>query len=139
LDGWTIGASGSWSLFDGGESRGRRRAALAERRIAEVKLDDLELQIGSRLRELYQALAQTRKSVDAQESGRQFAARAFQVARRLYENGQTSLEKVLQAQMISRQAENRYLDAVFRYNATVAQIEQAIGGAATDQPAAWKP
>jgi outer membrane protein TolC len=68
----------------------------------------------------------------AQENGRQFATRAFQVARRLYENGQTSLEKVLQAQMISRQADNRYLEAVFRYNVTVAQIEQAIGGAVAE-------
>ena len=100
--------------------------------MAEVKLDDLELQIGSRLRELYQALAQTRKTMSAQENGRQFATRAFQAARRLYENGQTSLEKVLQAQMISRQADNRYLEAVFRYNVTVAQIEQAIGGAVAE-------
>ena len=132
LDGWTIGATGNWSLFDGGDSRGKRRIALAERRLAEVKLDDLELQIGSRLRELYQALAQTRKTMSAQENGRQFATRAFQAARRLYENGQTSLEKVLQAQMISRQADNRYLEAVFRYNVTVAQIEQAIGGAVAE-------
>jgi hypothetical protein len=131
LDGWTIGATGNWSLFDGGDSRGRRRAALAEQRIAEVKLDELELQIGSRLRELYQTLAQTRKTMAAQENGRQFATRAFQAARRLYENGQASLEKVLQAQMISRQADNRYLEAVFRYNLTVAQIEQSIGGAVT--------
>lgn len=138
LDGWTIGATGTWNIFDGGGMLGRRKAALAERRIAETKLDDIELQIGSRLRELYQGLAQTRESMAAQDASRQLAARAFQAARRLYENGQASLEQVLQAQMMSRQAENRYLDAVYRYNATVAQIEQAIGGT-EDAPAAWKP
>ncbi len=138
LSGWTVGASGTWNLFDGGDLRGRRLSARAERRIAETKLGDLELQVGSRLRELYQGLAQSRKAMTAQDTSRQFAARAFQAARRLYENGQASLEKVLQAQMISRQADNRYLDAVYRYNSLVAQIEQAIGGAAQDSgPAAW--
>ena len=138
LDGWTVGASGTWNIFDGGGMLGRRKAALAERRLAETKLDDIELQIGSRLRELYQGLAQTRQSMAAQDASRQLAARAFQAARRLYENGQASLEQVLQAQMMSRQAENRYLEAIYRYNATVAQIEQAIGGT-ENAPAAWKP
>lgn len=137
LDGWTIGATGTWSIFDGGAMIGKRKAALAERRIAETKLEDIELQIGSRLRELYQSLAQTRQSMAAQDSSRQLAARAFQAARRLYENGQASLEQVLQAQLMSRQAGNRYLEAVYRFNASVASIEQAIGGA-EDAPVAWK-
>ena len=137
LEGWTIGAVGSWNIFDGGDLRGRRRTAIAERRIAETKLQELELQVGSRMRELYQGLEHSREAMSAQDTARQFAARAFQAARRLYENGQASLEKVLQAQMISRQAENSYLDAAFRYNATVAQIEQAMGNAQAD-PAAWK-
>lgn len=138
LDGWTVGAVGSWNIFDGGDLRGRRRTALAERRIAETKLQELELEVGSKLRELYQGLDHSREAINAQDTARQFAARAFQAARRLYENGQASLEKVLQAQLIARQAENSYLDAAFRYNATVAQIEQAMGLALAD-PAAWRP
>ena len=141
LDGWTIGAMGSWNLFDAGESRGRRLAARAERRQAETRLTQVEHNIGSRLREQYQGLDQARAAVVAQDAARQLAARAHHQAQRLYTNGQVSLESVLQSQLTARQADNRYLDVVYRFNVLVAQIEFAIGGVAAEPPAAapWKP
>ncbi len=141
LQGWTIGALGQWNLFDGGDNRGRRRALLAERRIAETRLDEIEHQLVSRLRELYQELAQSRQAITAQESGKKLASRALHQARRLYENGQAGMEQVLQSQMVALRAENRHLESIYRYNVTVSRIEFAIGGAedeAISGVAPWK-
>ncbi len=127
-DGWTYGAMGQWNIFDGGAARGRRVAARAERRTAETRLTELEHQIHSRLRELYEGLQQAKVSMDAQRKSVSIASRASRDARRLYEEGQTSLEQVLQAGMTHRRAESRLSEAVFNYNSIVADIEFSVGG-----------
>jgi adhesin transport system outer membrane protein len=128
LDGWTIGALGQWSIFDGGAARGRRMVARAERRTAETRLTELEHQIHSRLNELYQGLAQAKVSMEAQQKSVSISARASHDARRLYEVGQADLEQVLQAGMTHRRAESRFSEAVFNYNSIIADIEFAVGG-----------
>lgn len=142
LDGWTIGASGQWSLFDGGQSRGRRLSLLAERRSAEVKLADVQHQIASQLRELYQGLEHARAAVEAQEKGAELSERALSQARRMYDEGEAALEQVLQAEMTARRSRSRAGEAVLSYNNLVGQIEFAVGGQLADsvgRPETWKP
>src|SRR5690606_18147301 len=66
LEGWTIGAVAQWDIFDGLANRGRRKAQMAERRIAETRLASVEHQVSTQLRELYQGLAHSRDAVQAQ-------------------------------------------------------------------------
>ena len=94
----------------------------------ETRLTELEHQIHSRLRELYEGLHQAKVSLEAQRKSVSIASRASRDARRLYEEGQTSLEQVLQAGMTHRRAESRLSEAVFNYNSIVADIEFAVGG-----------
>jgi len=142
LDGWTFGAAGQWSLFEGGANRGRKLSARAERRAAESRLADTEHQITSKLRELYQGLEHARATMEAQEKSVQLAARASRDARRLFEVGQASLEQVLQAGMTHRRAESRHGESVYEFNALIAEIEFSVGGRLGDSlvlPEAWKP
>lgn len=141
LSGWTVGAAGQWSLFDGGTNRGRRIALRAERRIAETRLGELQHEIASKLRELYQSLEQTRVSLDSQTRSLDLAARASRDAQRLYELGQASLEQVLQAEMTHRRAMSRMSEVVYSHNAIVAEIEYSVGGQISDSltvPEIWK-
>lgn len=142
LRGWTVGAAGQWSLFDGGALHGRRVSARAERRATETKLAELQHQIASKLHELYQSLEQTKVSMESQEKSLNLAARASRDARRLYDLGQASLEQVLQAEMTHRRAISRMNEAVYNYNALVAEIEMSVGGQLSDSltvPETWKP
>jgi len=127
LDGWTVGAVGRWNLFDGGENLGRLRSQIAERRIAEAQLAEVQHQIDSQLSELFEALAQSAEAISAREQTLQLADRALRQARLLYEAGQTSLEQVLQAELSQRRAQNGLYQATLSYNVTVAQIEYSTG------------
>ncbi|MBI4659566.1 MAG: TolC family protein [Verrucomicrobia bacterium] len=128
LDGWSGGAAARWNIFDGLETRGRIRAQLAGQRIAEVRLEELGFQITGQLRELYAESEQWRSSMDAQRVAADLAGRALVQARRLQELGQVGLEPVLQAELTSRRAQMGLLEAIFNYNAVIAQIEFSVGG-----------
>jgi outer membrane protein TolC len=142
LEGWKYGASGQWNLFEGGATRGQKYVLRAERRAAEDKLLDTEHQIVSKLRELYQSLEHARVAMDAQEQSMSLSSRASRDARRLLDVGQASLDQVLQTGMSFRRAESRYNEAIYNYNAIIAEIEYAVGGRLSDSvavPAPWKP
>jgi outer membrane protein TolC len=126
LDGWTVGLVAQWNIFDGLENRGKVRMELANRRTAEIRLDELQLQIDSVLRELYAGMELARSAIDAQRAAADLGGRSLGQARRLHELGQVSLEQVLQAELTSRQAELGLFEAIFNHNATVAQIEYSI-------------
>ncbi|ACB77241.1 outer membrane efflux protein [Opitutus terrae PB90-1] len=142
LDGWTYGVMGEWNLFEGGASRGRRMAARAERRSAETRLAETEHGVVSKLHELYEGLAQARVAMEAQQKSVDMASRAARDARRLYEEGQASLEQVLQATMTLRRAETRLGESIYTQNAMIAEIEFSVGGQIRDSiavPDTWKP
>lgn len=127
LDGWTVGVMGRWNVFDGGENFGRLKSQRAERRIAESQLAEIQHQIDSQLSELFEGLAQTGEAIAARRKTLDLADRALHQARLLYDAGQASLEQILQAELSQRRAQNGLFEAVFGYNATVAQIEYATG------------
>jgi len=127
LDGWSGGVAASWSIFDGLETRGRIKMELAARRSSEVRLDDIEMQIDSQLRELFAGVELARSTVEAQRVAADLAGRSLGQARRLHELGQVSLEQVLQTELTSRQAELGWLEAIFNHNSTITEIEYAVG------------
>ncbi len=142
LKGWTYGVIGQWNLFEGGAARGRRMSLRADQRSAESKLAQTEQGIVSKLNELYESLAQSRVAMEAQGKGLSLSARASHDARRQYELGSASLDQVLQASITYRQSETRMNEAVYDYNAIVAEIELAVGGRIDDSlrvPETWKP
>lgn len=127
LEGWTVGALGRWNFFDGGEHRGRTRAQLAERRVSEARLVEVEHQIVSQMRELFEGLAQAREALTARRKTADLALRATTQARRMFEAGQANIEQVLQSEVVWRRSENSMSEAIYNYNITVAQIEYAMG------------
>lgn len=140
--GYSYGVIGEWNIFEGGAARGRRIALRADRRSAEVKLADTEHGVVSKLHELYESLRQARVAMEAQQKGLEMAERAWRDARRLYEVGGASLEQVLEASMTRRRAQSRLGEAIYNYNATVAEIEFSVGGQVSDSikvTDTWKP
>lgn len=142
LEGWTFGASGQWSLFEGGAAKGQEMVLRAERRAAEDRLADTRHQVTSRLRDLYQGLQQARVAMESQGRGLDLSSRASRDARRMFEAGQANLEQVLQSGVTYRRAVSRQAEAVYNYNSIVADIEFSVGGQLGDSvtlPSRWKP
>lgn len=125
LEGWTVGVTGRWDIFDGGQTMGSVRAQLAERRIAEIRLAETQRLIGSQIRELFAGLDQQKTVMTAQVSARDLAGRSRQEAQRLFEVGRVPTEQVLNADLAYRQALLGYLGAVYTFNATVYQLDYA--------------
>lgn len=125
LEGWTVGVTGRWDIFDGGQTLGSVRAQLAERRIAEIRLADTQHLIGSQIRELFAGLEQQKTVMAAQVSARDLAERSRREAQRLFEVGRVSTEQVLNADLAYRQALLGYLGAVYTLNVTIYQLDYA--------------
>lgn len=130
LEGWTVGITGRWDIFDGGQTAGAVRAQRAERRIAEIRLAETQKTIGSQIRELFAGLDQQKTVMTAQASARDLAGRSRQEAQRLFEVGRVSTEQVLNTDITYRQALLGYLSAVFTYNTTVYQLDYATANEA---------
>lgn len=130
LEGWSAGIVGRWDVFDGGQTFGAVRAQRAERRIAEIRLAEVQRVIGSQVRELYAALEQSQTVMAAHASARDLGERSTREARRLFDVGGISLEQVLNAELAYRQALAGWLGAVFNHNSTIYQLDYATANEA---------
>jgi len=126
LDGWVVGIVGRWDIFDGGQTVASSRAQRADRRIAEIRLEEARQAIGSQVRELYSGLEQAQTVMNAHAAARDLGQRSLQEAERLFEVGRAATEDVLNAQVAYREALIGWLGAVFTYNTTVYQIDYAV-------------
>lgn len=125
LDGWSLGLTGNWNIFDSGQTLGNIRTQRADRRAAEIRLADTQRQIGADVHQLFAGLSQTKSVLDSQATARDLAERSVREARKLYEVGRVSLEEILNTEMAYRQALLGWLGAVYSYNATVYQLDYA--------------
>ncbi|HRE80669.1 MAG TPA: TolC family protein [Opitutaceae bacterium] len=128
LDGWTLGVSGRWPIFDGNAVRARTQAYRAEQRVAQVRLEDMELKVKTEVAELYAGLDLARTALAAQKEAVVLAEKSLAQARRGYELGQATLEQVLEIENVLLRSQNAYAEAVLSLNATVAQLEYGVGG-----------
>jgi outer membrane protein len=128
LEGWTVGVSGRWSLFDGHATRGRLQAYRAEQRVAQVRVENLDLQVRTEVVELFARLDQAKAALSAQAEAKALAEKSLVHARRAYELGQANLEQVLETENVLLRSQNAYAETVVTLNATIAQLEFGVGG-----------
>lgn len=128
LEGWTVGVSGRWSLFDGHALKGRTQAYRSDQRVAQVRLENLDMQVRTEVVELFARLEQAQAALAAQAEAKSLAEKSLTHARRAYEVGQANLEQVLETENVLLRSQNAYAETVVTLNATLAQLEFGIGG-----------
>ena len=134
LDGWMVGISGTWNIFDAGANLGRLKANQAALRRSQMDADNLQYEIGSRLLELYSQLDQSESVITAQESSVSYGLRSVEQAQRMYEIGEATVDDVLNAELGLRRSQIKLQEAIFDNNVSVAQIQYLIGGPQVDHP-----
>lgn len=126
--GWTAGVQGQWNFFDIMENNGRIKTQKALENIAQVKVNQLKIDIPAQLRELYQQIKKAKEAVAFQESAVNDAEKGFNQAKKLFEGGETSWVQAVTARQALLKAKLAFAEATYNYKAALAQLEYAVGG-----------
>jgi outer membrane protein TolC len=127
VDGWVAGGQLSWSIFDGGLTRGKVIQAKALHERAEADLEDTSRQIELEVRTAYSSFIEAREVLDSQQKVQEQADEALRLARSRAEAGAGTQLDVLDAETSLTQARTTQVQALRDYAVARAQLERAIG------------
>lgn len=122
--GYVVGATGSWAVWDWGQTYGRVKQARAQLQQSKITLDDAERQVELEVQQAYSNLLQGRELIRSQQQTVGQAEEALRLATaRLTAGAGTQLE-VLNARVEVTRAQSISLQALFTYNAAVAEFDR---------------
>jgi outer membrane protein TolC len=130
-NGWVFGLTGSWALWDSGETYGRvkqQRALLSETKIT---YDDDVRQVELEIQQAYSNLVQNRELIQSTEKTVEQAQEAERLAKARLDAGAGTQLDVLNAQVQLTQAQSTRLQALFGYDSTLAEFDRVTGTQST--------
>ncbi len=127
LEGWTLGLSGNWLIFDSLGREGSVRAQHANLMTAEIQLSDQRYQLTSRVRQLYAQMEAYGQALEARSQAVVVGERAVNESRKRYELGETDIEMVIDAERAFQGTLLEFQQGTFEYNATIYQLEYVVG------------
>lgn len=125
--GWVFGLTGNWAIWDSGATYGRvkqQRALLSQSRIT---YDDNVRQVELEVQQAHSNLQQNVELIQATEKTVEQAEEAVRLAKARLDAGAGTQLDVLDAQVQLTTAQSTRLQALFGYNATVAEFDRVIG------------
>jgi outer membrane protein TolC len=125
--GWVFGLVGNWNIWDGGMTYGRvqqQRALLSE---AKITYDDDVRQVELEVQQAYSNLQQNRELIQSQEKNVEQADEALRLAKARLDAGAGTQLDVLNAQVQLLTAQSTRLQALFGYNASLAEFDRVTG------------
>src|SRR5438045_5579961 len=131
--GWIAQVQGSVPIWDGGEIWGRvkqQRALLSETKIT---YDDDVRQVELEVQTAYSNLQQNRELIQSQEKNVELAEEALRLAKARLDAGAGTQLDVLNAQVQLLTAQSTRLQALFGYNASLAEFDRATGAQSSYQ------
>ena len=124
---WSVGATVSWSVWDGGASKEQTKVAEATLEKAKeanaAAVDSVLLDV----RKSYLNLRAAEQTITSTKAATEEAQENFRIATLRYQAGVGTNLDVLDAETKLASARNSYVDALYNYNISVATLEQAMG------------
>lgn len=122
--GYIFGATGNWAIWDWGETYGRVKQAKAILEQSKITYDDTGRQIELEVQQAYSNLVQGTQLIQSQEKNVEQAQEALRLASaRLSAGAGTQLE-VLNSRVEVTRAQSTSLQALYTYNAAVAEFDR---------------
>jgi outer membrane protein TolC len=122
--GWFWGGTGTWNIFDGLATVGRikqQRALLSQ---SQITFDDAVRQVELEVQQAYANIVRDTETIQSQQKTVEQAKEAFRLASaRLGAGAGTQLD-VLNAQVALTQAQSTLLQALYSYNADLAEFDR---------------
>ncbi|MDQ6810020.1 MAG: TolC family protein, partial [Verrucomicrobiota bacterium] len=123
-NGYVLGATGNWAIWDWGQTYGRVKQARAVLQEAKIGYDDAVRQVELEVQQAYSNLGQGRELFQSQAKNVEQAEEALRLASaRLSAGAGTQLE-VLNARVEVTRAQSTRLQALYTYNAAVAEFDR---------------
>jgi len=126
-DGWTIGATMTWAIFDGMLTRGRVTQARAQLQEANLDYADTRRQVELEVRQAYSDYLQTLQLIEAQKKTVEEAEESLRLAEARFRAGTGTQLDVLSAQTALTDARSNEVQALYDYNVAIATLERATG------------
>ena len=129
--GWLAIVQGSVPIWDSGAIAGQviqQRALLSE---AKITYDDDVRQVELEIQQAYSNLQQNRELIQSQEKNVELAEEALRLAKARLDAGAGVQLDVLNAQVQLLTAQSTQLQALFGYNASLAEFDRATGAQST--------
>jgi outer membrane protein len=123
--GYIFGANGTWAIWDWGATFGAVKQAKAILEESKVTLDDDVRQVELEVQQAYANILQGRELVKATEKSVEQAAEALRLASARLDAGAGTQLEVLDARTQLTTAQSNRLQALYTYNAAVAEFDRA--------------
>jgi outer membrane protein len=127
LEGWTLGATMTWPLFDGMLTHGRVSQARALLQEANFDYADTRRQVELEVRQAYSDYLQTLELIEAQKKTVEQAEESLRLAEARFRAGTGTQLDVLSAQTALTDARSNEVQALYDYNVAIATLERVTG------------
>ncbi|MEG4171383.1 MULTISPECIES: TolC family protein [unclassified Microcoleus] len=131
-DGYSIRASLTWSIFDGGAANARVRQRNADIAIAESRFDQLRNQVRREVEQAYYGLESSFENIETSQAGVLQSREALRLARLRFQAGVGTQTDVIQAETDLTRAERSRLSAIINYNLGLSSIQRAVSNLPTN-------
>ncbi len=122
-----VGVSLEVPIFQGFQRSARIEQRRISRQQAQVQLDLLEREAANQIRTALEALEEARERAEAQGQAVSEAGRGFEIVTAQYLAGVSSQLEVTEGEVLLRESEYNYAQAVFDYLAAQAELDVAVG------------
>jgi len=127
IQGWSIGLQGSWRIWDNDATRGSVISAQSRLRQTELARQELDLQVGTEVREALSSIQEARELVESSRKVVEQAEEVLSLARDRYSVGSAIQLEVYEAQLSLTEARTNEVQALHDYNFATARLDRAIG------------
>ncbi|MGF1590395.1 MAG: TolC family protein [Pleurocapsa sp.] len=125
-DGYSVGATVQWALFDGGAARAIARQSETDIEIDEAEFANQRDTIRFEVEDAYFSLNANQKNIDTAEQAVELAQESLRLARLRFQAGVGTQTDVIVAQTELTTARGNLLTAVIDYNQSFAELDRAI-------------
>jgi len=124
---WTLGATLSFNIFDGGANRARVAESRARERQADAFVTQMASAVRLQVREAYLNLTTAQDRVQVSRQATSEAEESLRIIQNRYEAGLATITDLLRAEAAHTAAQRNYLNAVFDDRLSFAALELATG------------
>ena len=126
-NGWYFGVQGSWNIFDSGETAGKVMQAQAKLGTSRVRQQDAEQQVELEVHRAFARVRESKELIASQLKTVEQADEALRLAKERLAAGAGTQLDVLDARVALTKARTTELQALYEYNAAVAEFDRATG------------
>ena len=124
---WSVGATLSWNVWDGGQSKANVSAAKAKLEKAKEAYAQTIETVQLQIQEGYLNLKAAEQKIQSTHAAVEAGQEDFRIKTLRYRSGVGTNVDVLDAETSLATARNNYVDALYNYNLSIATLEKAMG------------